>query len=140
MGWRETWRETVESFLREVRDPADAGASGPAGDALAAAIASARAEVRDLERDLEATRQRADAEAESAGLCERRKAQAERIGDVDTARVAARFAARHVERLGVMQRKCAVLDDELRLARTTLNELLDLARAESSDVRADRAS
>ena len=28
MGWRETWRETVESFLREVRDPGEAAGAG----------------------------------------------------------------------------------------------------------------
>ena len=137
MSWRETWRETVESFLREVRDP-DQPAPGPSTlDPLAGAIAAARAEVRDLERDLAASRTRADAEAESAAVCERRRDQATRIGDEDTAQLAARFGRRHAERLAVTRRKCEVLEDELRLARTTLTELLDLARPASDDVRAE---
>ena len=131
MSWRETWRETVESFLREVRDPADPGAAIPAADPVAGAIAGARAELRELERQLEATRARLDGETEAAAMCERRRAQAERIGDADTARVAARFGRRHADRAEVLTRKAAVLGDELALARRSLAELLDLARAES---------
>ena len=137
MTWRETWRETVESFLREVRDPAAPATGTPAADPLVAAIAGARAEVHAIERDLEVTRGRALAEEESVGVCDRRRVQAERIGDAATARVAERFGRRHVDRLAVMLRKCDVLEDELRIARTTLNELLDLARADAPEVSRD---
>jgi hypothetical protein len=134
MSWRETWRATVESFLREVRDPADPEPGRTAADPVAGAIAGARTEVRDLEEELRVTRGRADAEAESVAVCERRKAQAERTGDGETARVAERFCRRHAERLAVLRRKAQVLEDELRLARATLNELLDLARPDGDGV------
>lgn len=136
MGWRETWRETVESFLREVRDPGEAEAAsersgGPtAADPVVAALAQARAEIAAAERELAAARAREAAEAEAAALCERRRSQAERIGDADTARIAESFRQRHAARAAVMTRKCEVLEDELALASASLNDLLDYARVE----------
>lgn len=131
MGWRETWRETVESFVRELRgpgEPTDAGAD----DALARAIADARAEVTAVERDLHATEDRLGEEESAAELCRRRRELAERIGDRDTAAVAARFERRHEERAALLRRKRDVLHDERGLARTELNELLDFVRGEDA--------
>lgn len=61
------------------------------------------------ERDLEGERQQlADAE--------RRGGLATRIGDQETAEVAARFATRHGERVALLERKVAVQRDELAMA------------------------
>lgn len=129
MSWRQTWRETVESFLREVRDPDDPGTAG-GGDALVAAIAAARQEGARLERELEATGRSAGEEAHAAEDCMRRHELALRIGDRETAAIAERFGRRHRERSEVLERKHDVLRDELALARAALNDLLDLARGE----------
>lgn len=130
MSWRETWRETVESFLRELRDP-DEAAPAVSPDPVVAAIAAARAEVAGVERELAAAEGRLAAETESAGVCERRREQAERIGDHDTARIAGSFGRRHTMRAAVLRRKCAVLEEELVVARAALNDLLDYARADT---------
>ena len=129
MSWRDTWRATVESFLREVRDP-DEGSAAP--DPVVSAIATARAEIVTLERDQASAEGRLAAETDAAGVCERRREQAERIGDAATARIAGAFGRRHAMRAAVLRRKCAVLEEELTLARATLNELLDYARVDAS--------
>ena len=133
MNWRETWRATVESFLREVRDPAQP-ASSAAPDALVGAIAAARREVAALEHELVLVAERAAGEEEAAADCARRAAQARRIADLDTAEVAERFGSQHRARAEVLMRKQAVLRDELALARAALNGLLDLARPEGLEV------
>lgn len=70
-------------------------AAGQSRDALAAA-----------ERELAAERQHlADAE--------RRGPLAKEIGDAETARIAEEFAAKHRERVGLLERKVAVIRDEL---------------------------
>ena len=129
MSWRDTWRATVESFLRELRDPDEAEAPATP-DPVVAAIAAARAEVVAVERELAAAEARLAVETDSAGVCERRREQAERIGDQDTARIAGSVGRRHAMRAAVLRRKCAVLDEELVVARAALNDLLDLARAD----------
>ena len=129
MSWRDTWRETVESFLREVRDP-DEPVRAEAQDALVAGIAAARREVETLDRELAVVGGRAEREARSADDCVRRREMAARVGDRETADIAERFGRRHRERADVLKRKHDVLRDELALARAVLNDLLDLARAE----------
>lgn len=128
MSWRETWRETVESFLREVRDP-DEPAAG-AEDPLVAAIGAARREIGELERELGGVGMRLEREQRSAQECERRREMAARIGDEETAQIADRFARGHAARADVLRRKHEVLADELALTRVVLNDLLDLARVE----------
>lgn len=132
MGWKETWRETVESFVRELRGAEDApgSAAGVDGDGLSRAIAAARAEASAVERELHRTEDRLLDEESAAAVCLRRREMAERIGDRDTAAVAARFQNRHEERAALLRRKRDVLRDERSLTRVELEELLDLARAE----------
>jgi hypothetical protein len=132
MSWRETWRATVESFLREVRDPEEPAAPDP----VVAAIAAARAELVALERDHAAAESRVAAETEAAAVCARRREQSQRIGDSDTARIAGTFERRHAMRAAVLRRKCVVLQEELALARATLDDLLDYARVDASGLNA----
>lgn len=129
MNWRETWRETVESFLREVRDP-EGPRPGAADDPLVIAIAAARREVVALEQEVVAVGERAERERVLADDCVRREELARRIGDAETAAIAQRFGSRHRHRVDVLQRKHSVLGDELTLARAALNDLLDLVRGE----------
>ena len=128
MNWRDTWRATVDSFLRELRDPDEPSAE--ADDPLIAAIAAARRETGELERDLEAVSARLERELRSVEECERRQEMAARIGDHETAAIAGRFGRRHAARADVLRRKHDVLRDELVLARVVLHDLLDLARVE----------
>lgn len=82
-----------------------------------AAVASMRDQLGVTEREL-ATEERQLADAE------RRGALAEEIADTETASVAARFAAKHRERAGVLDRKLAVQREELLLASRELDEMM----------------
>lgn len=134
MTWRETWRQTVESFMRELRgSEVDAA---PAQDAVVRAIAEARAAVRLAERELLHVEERLARDEEAAEACRRRRELADRIGDAGTAAIAERFERRHRQRVELLRRKSAVLHDEHALARGELAELLELARG---DVEAEAA-
>jgi hypothetical protein len=82
-----------------------------------AAVASMRDQLGVTEREL-ATEQRQLADAERRGTL------AEGIGDAETASVAARFATKHRERAGVLERKLAVQREELMLAARELDEMM----------------
>ncbi|HEU4830081.1 MAG TPA: hypothetical protein VFT04_12885 [Gemmatimonadales bacterium] len=82
-----------------------------------AAVASMRDQLGVTEREL-ATEQRQLADAERRGTL------AEGIGDTETASVATRFAGRHRERAGVLERKLAVQREELVLASRELDEMM----------------
>ena len=56
--------------------------------------------------------------------CERRGAAAERIGDAETARVAADFAARHAERASVLERKLDAAEAERELRQREAEEMM----------------
>jgi len=130
MGWRETWRATVESFLREVR----AAEASDQPDPVVAAIAVARAELAGVDRELRTVAERHAHERAAAELCARRQEMADRIGDRETAEVAQRFRRRHEERAVLLRRKEAVLLDERTLAIAALEELLDYARVDATAV------
>lgn len=122
--------------MRELRGPdapaAGDAAGGPAGgDVLLRAIAAARAEAASLAGELTEARERLRREADEADECRRRRELAERIGDAETARVAARFQRSHEARVQVLGRKIDVLKDERGLALDELDELLEFARREA---------
>jgi len=88
------------------------------------AVMETRDTVARTERDLAQERQRlADAE--------RRGRLASEIQDTETVAVAGRFAAKHRERVGVLEKKLAALRDELALYEREVGDMqAQLARAE----------
>ncbi len=113
-------RESAESDSRE-------GAAG-----LRAALLEAKLGVghmgdalRDTERELAEERKRLED-------AERRGQLAVAVPDPETTQVAERFAAKHRDRIGVLERKIAVQRDELALAERELTELTALARSAAS--------
>jgi hypothetical protein len=121
---------------------------GAAGARSAAASAALREATRDAERVLLLLRE-ALSETEVSLTSERRQLHdAERRGrlaaavpDPETVAIAARFAARHRERLVLLERKAAVQRDELQLAERELEELaVHAAELGRRDVAADLRS
>jgi phage shock protein A len=55
--------------------------------------------------------------------CERRGTAAERIGDAETARIAAEFAGRHAERASVLERKLGAAEAERELREREADEM-----------------
>ncbi len=86
-------------------------------------LVRARMGLDDLRRGCEETRKHVAQETREHNTAERRRALAERIGDAETAGIAARFAAHHAERLVVLQRKLESQEAELTLVDGEVNEM-----------------
>lgn len=126
--WKRAWREAVENFRRELN-----GTGGDVGDVRVRArreLAAAADQLARLESDLARTRTELDADLEAERICRRREALARRIGDEETARIAAEFASRHAERAAVLKQKAEALTAE----RTLRARELDTMRAAVDEI------
>ena len=106
-----------------------AEAPDDAGDSLREAVIEMRAGLGAMRDALARTEHELAAERRQHEDAVRRRALAAGIGDTETVDVAARFAARHQERVGVLERKLAVQQDELAMAERELEELTSRYRA-----------
>lgn len=96
------------------------------------AVIEAKVGVRTMREALERTEAKTANERKQLADAERRGRLAEGIGDHETATVAQKFAARHAERLAVLERKLVVQRDELALAERELEGMVaQLRQAEA---------
>jgi len=95
------------------------------------ALVESKAAVSALRDGLAVTARELALEKKQLEDAERRGRLAAEIPDQETVDVAERFAARHRERVGVLERKLAVQQDELTLAERLLGELMAEARGTS---------
>ncbi|HUG39696.1 MAG TPA: hypothetical protein VMM12_04390 [Longimicrobiales bacterium] len=116
--FRAAWREAVANFWRELRAEEDADARAAYRE-----MGRARTQLERLDAELADTRRRLATEREQAAVCDRRQRMARQIGDVETARVAGEYAARHRERAAVLERKADALEAERALCRRDLDEM-----------------
>lgn len=106
--WKQAWREAVANFQRELEDePGDATTRAMRRDERTASDS-----LRRLDAELAAARRNAEAERSEEAVCRRREGLAEKVGDAETARIAAEYAERHAERAVVLERKVEVLEAE----------------------------
>ena len=106
--WKQAWREAVENFQRELDgDGGDETTRAMRRDARVASEALVR-----LDAELERARRDAATEREAESVCRRRETLAAKVGDAETARIAADFAGRHAERAAILERKVDVLEAE----------------------------
>jgi phage shock protein A len=87
-------------------------------------VADAKVGIKELEAQIERTRQAAEKEKSDAATCRRRESMARDIGDNETAEVAAEYANKHEERLGLLEDKAAALDAELEFSRKDVEDML----------------
>ena len=92
------------------------------------ALVESKAAVNSLRDGLAVTSRELALERKQLEDAERRGQLAAAIPDHETVEIATRFAARHRERVGVLERKLAVQQDELALAERLLAELMSEAR------------
>ncbi len=134
--WKKAWDQAVANFERELR-----GADHPPELASRRASSMRRdldAAHRALERlqaDLTSSRHELATEDESMATCERRAAMAEKIGDVETARIAHEYGHRHAERAAILRRKVEVLQDELVMREEELTVMESQAAVELEEIR-----
>ena len=119
-------RARLEKLLAE-HGPADDPRARAAG--LHAALVEAKVAVGTMRDALGVTERELAVERRHLLDAERRGKLAAEIGDTETVQVAERFAARHRERVGVLERKLAAQQEELRLGERDLEELTREYRA-----------
>jgi hypothetical protein len=92
--------------------------------ALREALIEAKVGVSTMRHALDATERELERERGQLADAERRGRLAAEVPDPETVAVAERFAARHRERVGVLERKLVVQRDELMLAEREVAEML----------------
>ena len=116
------------SFLEEVgrRDPEDqvAGLLG----AMRREMVEARAQLPLLEKNYNAAVAELEREKTRLADTERRRGQAERIGDAETVRVAQEFEEKHRRRIAVLEEKVRAAAAEWELRRDESKEMMERYR------------
>jgi hypothetical protein len=119
-------RARLEKLLAEHTAAADPRARTAA---LHAALLEAKVAVGEMRDALAATDRALQAERKQLEDAERRGRLAAQVPDPETVQVAERFAERHRERIGVLEKKLALQQEELRLAGRDLEHLGNEYRA-----------
>lgn len=102
------------------------------------AVAAARASLTRMQEQLRAALAELEQERRQLADTERRGRLAGEIGDQETVAVAQRFAAKHVERVGVLERKVAVQQDEVVMVERELADMTEqLKQAQGTRVTRD---
>ena len=105
---RDNVPETVDRLLKGMRDEA----------------ADTQAHIKRLEKEVEVAQKITEREAKDAAVARRREEMARKIGDEETARVAAEWAAKHENKRDVIRQKATALGQELELRRKEVAEML----------------
>ena len=125
---RRAFREAVDNFNRELdRDAVPEAVDGLLKGMEKEAVA-AKSGLASLNQELEATRKRAGAEKREAEVCRRREELARKIGDAETADIAARFGEKHELRYQVLTEKGDAIQAEVRLQESEFDEMLNQIR------------
>jgi phage shock protein A len=120
---RSLFRRSIDAFRDglNTREPEDQVAE--LLSAMRRELVAARAAIPEHEAELARIRSDLENEAEALARCERQGAMAERIGDAETARIAADFGHRHRQKITVLSGKVAAAEAELELKRQEADEM-----------------
>lgn len=121
---RAAFREAAENFKEELSRDEVPEAVDRLVKGMRDEVIEAKARLADLEKAI--ARARAEAGREKAELetCRRRERMAREIGDDETADLAAEYAEKHERRKTVLERKATALEEELRLRRAEIGEMI----------------
>jgi phage shock protein A len=129
---RDAFREAIENFKAELNKPFDDVTVPGTVDRLLHGmqneVVEAKATLRTLHAQLEQTRQQVLRESSEESTCRRREELARKVGDEETARLAAEYAAKHARRREVLERKAAALDEEHAMRAAEVAEMLARVR------------
>jgi hypothetical protein len=127
--------EELKQRLRDAMSRASTPGEGRAALSLMReALVSARVAVRELHEGTDETRRRRGAEREALETVRRRLRLAGEIGDAETVRVATEYERRHIERVGVLERKLEAQEAELSLAEREIEEMTRQFKAAAAGV------
>lgn len=122
---RQAFKEAVDNFNTELRRDEVPEAADRLLRAMKRELVNARAGLSRLETEIGKTRAEAEREEAEARTCVRREEMARRIGDEETVRVARRYAERHLQRKDLLEKKAAVLEQELASRRAEAEEMTE---------------
>jgi phage shock protein A len=130
---RDAFREAVDNFKQELNRDDVPEAVDRLLRGMKEEAADAQALARGLEREIEITEKISQREARDAKTCRRREEMATRIGDPETARIAAEFAKKHEDKREVLDTKADVLRRELVLRKAEVVEMIDKIKQSQQD-------
>jgi phage shock protein A len=134
--WKKAWEQAVSNFQRELEEEDQPGdVPGHRAASMRRDLANAKRALERLQGDIVSSRQELSREEEEIATCERRAAQAERIGDAETARIATEFARKHTDRAAILRRKVEVLQDEFAMRKDELTVMEQQAETEFAEIR-----
>ena len=126
---REAFREAVSNFKEELSRDEVPETIDQLVKNMQLSVIDARAYLKKLEEEMERAEALVAKRREDAAVCRRRRAMAEKIGDDETAKIAADFARKHEQRAEILDRKVSAMKQERALLRADLKEMTDKLRA-----------
>jgi phage shock protein A len=133
---RNAFREAVENFNKELnRDDVPEVVDGLLRQ-MHEEVTDAKAQLFTLEEQIKKAIQLSEMEEKEAATCRRREEMARKIGDEETANVAAEFAEKHERRKEIQARKALALREELEQKRGEVEDMM----VKLKEAKAKRAS
>lgn len=121
---RQAFREAVDNFKEELnRDEVPEIVDGLLRQ-MEEELTDAQAQTHTLEEQVRKALQLAEMEGKEAATCRRRETMARKIGDEETAQVAAEFAVKHEKSKRIQEQKALALRDELEMKRGEIETML----------------
>ena len=133
---RRAFKEAVDNFNRELERDAMPEAMDGLLKGMEKEAVAAKSGLEALRQELEVARKRATAEQREAEVCRRREELARKIGDDETAEIAAKFGEKHERHCQVLNEKGDAIQAEVHLRESEFSEMLDQIR----EARASRSS
>jgi len=122
---RQAFREAIDNFKEEMnRDEVPELVDGLLRQ-MHQEVTDAKAHLSALEDQIKAALRQAEMEGKEVETCLRRESMARRIGDEDTAGIAADYARRHEKRKIIQERKALALREEMEMKRGEGEDMLE---------------
>jgi phage shock protein A len=121
---RQAFKEAVDNFKEELnRDEIPETVDGLLHQ-MQEEVTDAQAQTHTLEAQIKKALQLAEMEGKEIATCRRREEMARKIGDEETAQVAAEFAEKHEKRKAIQEHKALALREELEMKRGEVQEMM----------------
>jgi len=121
---RRAFHEAVDNFKEELGRDEVPEAVDRLLHGMREETADAQADVRRLEAEIETTLKAVEKQSKMAGTCRRRERMAREISDEETANVAGEYAAKHENLCEVLKQKADALEEELKVRKGTVQDML----------------
>jgi phage shock protein A len=121
---RNAFREAVDNFNKELnRDDVPDVVDGLLRQ-MQEEVTDTKAQLFTLEEQIKKAIQLSEMEEKEAATCRRREEMARKIGDEETAQVAAEYAEKHEKRKEIQARKALALREELEQKRAEVEDMM----------------